>query len=225
MRCTLVVLAVKGRTIIQGRRIFFIMVPIRSIGSLLFILIATSSAFATSTVPRTKTTTTKADLLFEEEWTSSLSPSEAREFLTTKSNWLSIVPECEDGTIQEETSEGDGAWSITATNGSYILCTDTVKSDKSFDDDEIDGCYLKYNVKVRSKDGLQMTIDIQYDISETSVRRIVYGFDTIGIKSKIFKPLIKGPLIELMQEENRRMSLMMNPKNPQNGKIIMSSAA
>lgn len=202
--------------------------PIRSIGSLLFLLIATSAALATSSsaaASKTKiATTTKANLLFEEEWTSSLSPLEARDFLTTKSNWLNIVPECEDGTIKDETSEGDGAWSITATNGSYILCTDTVKSDKSFDEPDIDGCYLKYNVKVISKDGVKMTIDIEYDIQETSVKRIVHGFDTIGLKSKIFKPLIKGPLIELMQEENRRMSIMMNPNNPENGKIIMSSA-
>ena len=204
-------------------------------GSLIsFALIATSSP-PTNGIDDLTTTTRKQSrqrekFLFEETFTSSLTPNESRDYLLCKTNWLDIVPEFENGTVNEneEKVTGDpGSWSMTAENGSHILCTNTISSDTSFDDNDDnndeDGCFLKYNVVVTSTDNVQFTIDIEYDIKEGSVTRIIHGFDTIGLKSKIFKPLIKSPLIELMQEENRRLTKVMNPDNPSNGSIIHSS--
>ena len=175
-------------------------------------------------IATTTSTATRQKFLFEETFSSSLTPVESREFLLNRPNWLDIVPEFENGTIRnEEEVAGEGAWSMTAENGSHILCTDTISSDISFDDGKVGGCFLKYNVVVTSTDGVQFTMDIEYDIQEGSVRRIVHGFDTIGLKSKIFKPLIKPSLIELMQEENRRLTRVMNPENPASGRILNSS--
>lgn len=201
-------------------------------------------------------------ILLDETFTSSLTPTESRDYMLSRKNWLQIVPNCEQGNIQEDPeTESDkkqsgeekrnddddglhrvrGSWTITTNNGDDILITDTKFSDRRvcdrFDNvDDIvdgvqsrwhaqDGCLLSYNVFVNMyKDGVSFTFDIEYDIRPGFVRRQAHSFRPIGWKAKMVTPLIKSGLVELMQEENRRLSAIMNaPHNPSNAKIVYSS--
>lgn len=73
------------------------------------------------------------------------------------------------------------------------------------------------------QDGVEFTFDIEYDIQEGSVRRQVHSFQTVGLKSKVLSPLIKPNLIKLMQEENRRLTRIMNPHDLASAKIFRPS--
>mmetsp|Transcript_37621 Transcript_37621/g.91445 ORF Transcript_37621/g.91445 Transcript_37621/m.91445 type:complete len:362 (-) Transcript_37621:3128-4213(-) len=194
-------------------------------------------------------------VLLDETFTSSLSPTESRDYMLKRRNWLQVVPNCEEGSITEE-KEGPedlecrtdeqqqqqqqddlrrvrGSWTIKTNNGDDIICSDTVFSDdrrlperfigsgggggggehESKDDHSSreDGCYLRYNILVNMhKDGVSFTFDIEYDIRPRSVRRFVHSFQPIGWKSKMVSPLIKSGLVELMQEENQRLTKAMN---------------
>lgn len=192
-------------------------------------------AFLIATTP----SVAKKHILLDESFPSALPPIESRDYMLTRSNWLGITPECDQGTVQsEEETEGPGAWSILTNNGDQILCTNTVASDqlRPLDDDDRSGstndssqfkknsgCFLSYKVLVRMQDGVEFTFDIEYDIQEGSVRRQVHSFQTVGLKSKVLSPLIKPNLIKLMQEENRRLTRIMNPHDLASAKIFRPS--
>ena len=144
-----------------------------------------------------------------------------------------------------------GSWTIKTNNGDDIICSDTVFSEhrrfperftvsegdegdgggehESVNDDNSseDGCYLRYNILVNMhKEGVSFTFDIEYDIRPRSVRRFVHSFQPIGWKSKMVAPLIKSGLVELMQEENRRLTNTMNSlphHDLSNARILHSS--
>ena len=212
-----------------------------------------------------------------------MSPTEARDYMLTRRNWLEIVPSCDQGSITKEDDDEEekvpddlecrthhveqqhqhhqqkqqdddlrrvrGSWMIKTNNGDDIICSDTVFSeDRRFPERFIvsgggdgegehesvnnhnsseDGCYLRYNILVNMhKDGVSFTFDIEYDIRPRSVRRFVHSFQPIGWKSKMVAPLIKSGLVELMQEENRRLTKAMNSlphHDLANARILYSS--
>jgi hypothetical protein len=209
---------------------------------------------AASTSSSSKQQEHQKQILLEEIFTTSLSPIESRDYMLHRPNWLRIVPNCDQGSIEhhDDKYDGDGAevtltkrqqrgaWTITTNNGDEILCSDTVFSDRrrrdrfaAVDDhgnnsnvgDNDDGCFLSYNVFVNMhKEGVSFTFDIEYDILEGQVRRQVHSFQPIGWKSKMVSPLIKSGLVELMQEENKRLTTVMNTDNPKNAKILYSTS-
>ena len=81
---------------------------LNSIGFALTALIASpaisfssSSTFSPSVKLYTDTARAKK-LLHEDTWTSGMSPAAARQYLTTRSTWLDVTPDCENGSIADE---------------------------------------------------------------------------------------------------------------------------
>ena len=74
-------------------------------------------------------------------------------------------------------------------------------------------CYLSYNVQATFTDGMQFMLDIEYDLTDGEIIRRVFDPETLNLKTKMMKPLIRSPLKEMMQEENRRLKKTMNSKS------------
>mmetsp|Transcript_36664 Transcript_36664/g.76942 ORF Transcript_36664/g.76942 Transcript_36664/m.76942 type:complete len:188 (-) Transcript_36664:104-667(-) len=162
-----------------------------------------SQAMSTSPPPLSTAAGNAKNLMIEESWKSSMSPTAAREYFTTRSTWLEVTPDCKNGFITDEESKtGEvGAWSLTSEAGTNILIRNTIQGDD----------YLSYNVKVKSEDNLEFTFDIEYHLArDGTIRRTAYDIETIGMKSKILKPLIRGGLIGMIQEENDKLKVFMN---------------
>ena len=140
----------------------------------------------------------------------SMHPDQARSYLMTPETWISIVPDSENGFVTEndaaKTGE-KGEWSLTTNDGTHLLCRNTQINDDCRNNDLY---YLSYNVLVTFQDGTQFTIDIEYDILHGTITRSVFDVETLNLKTKLLKPLIRTPLIEMMQEENRRLRKRMN---------------
>lgn len=189
---------------------------INSIGSvfaLLLLTISSASSFAsltTASPPSTNNyvlytdTANAKKLLHEDSWMSNMSPDAAREYLTNRSTWLFITPDCEKGSITvEKDKEFDDAWSITSESGSHILVRNTIIDKGSG--------YLSYNVVVTTPENAQFTFDIEYELSNDGmIRRIVYDIETIGMKSKMMKPFIRSPLTAMIKEENEKLKVSMS---------------
>mmetsp|Transcript_21921 Transcript_21921/g.53012 ORF Transcript_21921/g.53012 Transcript_21921/m.53012 type:complete len:207 (-) Transcript_21921:96-716(-) len=179
--------------------------------------LSSSPALVSSQTVKMITNTGNAKkVLHEDSWKSNMSPCAAREYLTTRSTWLKITPDCENGSISDEVDkEFADAWSITSGDGTHILCRNTVQCNCHEKMRRKDGepCYLSYNIKVTtSKEGAQFTFDIEYELAhDGTVRRTVYDIETIGLKSSLLKPLIRSPLIGMIQEENEKLrNFMLN---------------
>jgi hypothetical protein len=145
-----------------------------------------------------------------------MSPKEAIKYLMTPSTWISIVPDSEEGFITDEVSNTgeEGTWSLTTNDGTHLLCrnTQTVGCSSSIEGKESNSCYLSYKVQATFKDGVQFMLDIEYDLAEGKITRTVFDPETLNLKTKMIKPLIRSPLKEMMQEENRRLRKTMNSR-------------
>ena len=141
-----------------------------------------------------------------------MSPKEAINCLMTPSPWISIVPDSEEGFITDEVSNTgeEGTWSLTTNDGTHLLCRNTQAVGCKGKDSS--SCYLSYNVQVTFTDGLQFMLDIEYDLAEGKITRTVFDPETLNLKTKMMKPLIRSPLKEMMQEENRRLKKTMNSR-------------
>ncbi|KAK1742734.1 hypothetical protein QTG54_006331 [Skeletonema marinoi] len=174
-------------------------------------LLSTAPATTSRSRPDLLTSTGNArKLLFEESWESTMSPKEAINYLMTPSTWISIVPDSEEGFITDEVSNTgeEGTWSLTTNDGTHLLCRNTQAVGCKGKDSS--SCYLSYNVQVTFTDGLQFMLDIEYDLAEGKITRTVFDPETLNLKTKMMKPLIRSPLKEMMQEENRRLKKTMN---------------
>ena len=193
---------------------------LNSIGFALTALIASpaisfssSSTFSPSVKLYTDTARAKK-LLHEDTWTSGMSPAAARQYLTTRSTWLDVTPDCENGSIADEVDkEFPDAWSITSGDGTHILCRNTVQCDcnEKMKKKSSEPCYLSYNVQVTTgKEGAVFTFDIEYSLGhDGTIRRTVYDIETVGMKSHVLKPLIRKPLIGMIKEENEKLKRFM----------------
>ena len=169
-----------------------------SIGSCLIFLTAliispvnTLSSSSISSQPTFKLYTKNGNqkkLLHTDQWATNMSPLQAREYFTTRSTWLKITPDCDQGTIADEPKEASDAWSITSNDGSIILCTNTQQCDcnkKKLTSGE--PCHLSYNIKVTTppsllaKEGAVFTFDIEYELGQSSIRRTVYDIETVCV--------------------------------------------
>ncbi len=133
-----------------------------------------------------------------------MSPNEMLNYLMNPSTWISIVPEAEEGFITDETSNTgeENTWSLTTNDGTHLLCRNMQTGDNS--------SYLSYNVQATFTDGMQFMLDIEYDITDGKIVRTVFDPETLNLKTKMMKPLIRSPLKEMMTEENRRLKKTMN---------------
>ena len=144
-----------------------------------------------------------------------MSPKEAIDYLMTPSTWISIVPDSEKGFITDEVQNTgeEGTWSLTTNDGTHLLCRNTQTVDcKGNESSSSSSCYLSYNVQATFTDGMQFMLDIEYDLTEGEIIRRVFDPETLNLKTKMMKPLIRSPLKEMMQEENRRLKKTMNSK-------------
>ena len=76
-----------------------------------------------------------------------MSPAAARQYLTTRSTWLDVTTDCENGIIADEVDkEFLDAWSITSRDGTHILCRNTVQCDcnEKMKKKSSEPCYLSY---------------------------------------------------------------------------------
>ena len=135
-----------------------------------------------------------------------MTPEEATSYLMTPETWVSIVPDAEEGFITDEVANtGEkGTWSLTTNDGTHLLATNM---------QTVDGSYLSYNVVATFTDGVQFTLDIEYDLTHDKITRTVFDPETLNLKTKLMKPLIRRPLKEMMQEENRRLGKTMNSRS------------
>ncbi len=142
-----------------------------------------------------------------------MSPNEAIDYLMTPSTWISIVPEAEEGFITDEVSNTgeEGTWSLTTNDGTHLLCRNTQTVDCKGSSSS-NSCYLSYNVQATFTDGMQFMLDIEFDLTDGKTTRTVFDPETLNLKTKMMKPLIRSPLKEMMQEENRRLRKTMNSR-------------
>ena len=127
-------------------------------------------------------------LLHTDQWNTKMTPLQVREYLTTRTSWLKVTPDCDKGTIKDEPKEAPDAWSITSNDGSIILCTNTQQCDcnkqKAANGEP---CHLSYNIRVTTppillaKEGAVFTFDIEYELTQSSIRRTVYDIETVCI--------------------------------------------
>ena len=127
-------------------------------------------------------------LLHTDQWKTKMTPLQVREYLTTRTTWLGITPECDQGTIKDEPKEAPDAWSITSNDGSIILCTNTQQCDCNKQKlTSGEPCHLSYNIRVTTppsllaKEGAVFTFDIEYELGQSSIRRTVYDIETVCI--------------------------------------------
>ena len=143
-----------------------------------------------------------------------MSPTEARKYLMTPSTWISIVPDSDEGYITDEVSNTgeEGTWSLTTNDGTHLLCRNTQTAGCTEGKESTSNCYLSYNVRATFTDGVQFMLDIEYELNEGKITRTVFDPETLNLKTKMIKPLIRSPLKEMMQEENRRLRKTMNTR-------------
>ena len=171
---------------------------INSIGSCLIFLtalvISPVNTLSSPSIPSQQTfklytkTGNNRKLLHTDEWNTKMTPLQAREYFTTRTTWLKVTPDCDEGTIADEPKEAPDAWSITSNDGSIILCTNTQQCDcnkqKAANGEP---CHLSYNIRVTTppsllaKEGAVFTFDIEYELGQSSVRRTVYDIETVCI--------------------------------------------
>ena len=138
-------------------------------------------------------------------------------YLMTPETWINIVPDSEEGYITNEVKNTgeEGTWSLTTNDGTHLLCRNMQSSSAgecSSSSNNESSCYLSYNVQATFLDGVQFMLDIEYDLTEGKITRTVFDPETLNFKTKMMKPLIRSPLKEMMQEENRRLKITMNSK-------------